>query len=1498
MTPNEAWRFPQSIRARSDNFTTKFLTLAGVLDSDDRRHNLYLMMFLGPQIRGRACVLILGLSALTGVVSQANAARTELDLSGAWQYQNVSQLSYPPSNNWQTITVPGFLSGWQYQHAWFRTTFPLPAGLAGTRLKLKFGGLKYNAQVWLNGTFLGSYLNGYEPFAFDVTAAASVGQTNELIVGVTDWTATFAQPVNFTNMPTGEDARYFVTNNILAPIGGRYELYGIWQPVKIVSVPPVSIADVFVMPSVRSNRLTVRLTLSNDSASQQTVNLTNEVLDGAATALSLPTQQITIPAGASTQLDLTAPWSNPHLWTHLDPYLYHLATTISSGLGQDQLQTRFGFRELWTQGGRFYLNGTPINLLATATWPPSDLQDTNQIRQVLQEVKAGNNVAIRFHTQPWDEPWYNLADEVGLLVVEECAVWCDPAAYKLSAATFWTNYAQHVSAAVQRDHNHPSIVLWSLENEILSCGGQTLYAGTVTNLAALGLALKSLDPTRLITYESDLDPGGAADVLGLHYPHDFPDYHVWPNDAYWMNQPIARGWMPGGQWIWDHSKPLYIGEFLWVPATSAADFTILFGDDAYFNPAYYRSSAKGLTWQMQIQAYRSYGVNGMSPWTEFEDPGVPQDVFDLNPGSNYLYQVQKTAYEPNAVFLDQYNTRFFTGQTAQRSVHAYNDTMASNNFTLRWKAGAAAWQTATFALPPAGEWQGNISFPVPTAAGSFPLQWELDNATNAVCTNSVIYSAIAPTTLSLPAGAKLGLYDPAGATASLLGRFGLSFTTVTNLHTAAYDQLNLLVIGQNALTAESVPEVGSGSIAGKWQDFTTRGGWVLVLEQTNYPAWMPAGLQVQNYDASFAFPNPDHPVTADLTTNDLRWWADDNRVVVNALNSPSGGNFRVLASIGSTSGLAYAAAVEVPIGSGGVLGSQWPLVARFDTEPLAGVLLQRLLNYCGSRNGHLALQPVALLTETNSPAATRLAQLGLLAENFSGHLTNCDPAVYPLLFVAGSNATWQEAAAQLPTLTNYVARGGKLVLHRPTDAFLAAGGPALFPELSYSPTTLGLVLRRDSTNAAVRLANDDLYWISQPGTWNQTEVLSSSIASRYYRKIFNLTTYDTIQVENMPIHTSGGPASGGWLLWADGYVAQNINVTQAGTYLFNVLASGTPALGGWPQMSLQIDGIVQDSVIVPTNQSAYYTLSADLAPGTHQLAVSFDNDAYAPPEDRNLFLDQILWGRDADNNPAALLTRPGAVAQDRRGNGLVVLDEIEWDTETQNATQAGRYVSKLLTGLGAAFQPSPGVTITAGTMTNVNVNAYATSGGIAYLYSNGRIETIVNFTAAGSYTFTITAGGTAAAGVLPQVGVTVDGNSRTNFFLTSTNFTTYTVTLFLTAGTHAIGLVFLNDYYAPPEDRNAFFSQLTIAPATILQIIGLSTDLAQQTATLQWGTTPGTAYEVQFSPSLRPANWQPAITITGNASIASWEDTGALSGTPPLSLAAPQRYYRVRQVNP
>ncbi|MCX6902358.1 MAG: hypothetical protein NTW03_02525, partial [Verrucomicrobia bacterium] len=1052
-------------------------------------------------------------------------------------------------------------------------------------------------QVWLNGAFVGSYLNGYEPFEFDVTTMALTGQTNELIVGVTDWTALFSQTVDFSQVPTGTSPRDYVKNTILAPIGGRYDLYGIWQPVKLVSVPAVSLADVFGLPSVRTQQLAVRFMVRNDGTTAQSVTVSNRVLDGSTAALVMPALQITLPGGATTNLEVTAAWTNAHLWSHLDPYLYFLETTATSGAGVDQVQTRFGFREFWCQADRCYLNGTPINLLASATWPPSTVIADAQIRKVLQEVKAGNNLSMRLHTQPWDERWYDLADEVGLFLVEEAAVWCDPDAYRLSDPVFWANYAQHLTAAVKRDWNHPSIILWSLENEILHCGGARLYTNTESQLAAMGRVVKGLDPTRPITYEADLDPGGEANVLGLHYPHEYPDFAVWPNTAYWMDQYIGRDWVPGGQWRWDHSKPLYIGEFLWVPSTSAADFTILFGDDAYFDSSYYRNLAKAQTWRMQIEAYRYYGVNGIGPWTMFEDPAVPS-TFDLNPASNTLYQAQQAAYHHNAVFVEEYSTRCFAGETVTRHLHIYNDRVMAGSLMLQWRAGSGSWQTRSFTMQPADQRSETVTFSAPSASGPFAFQILVLEGTNTLFTNTISYTAMPRPALSLAPGVKLGVFDPKGSVAALLGRFNIAYTTVTDLRSAAYDQFNLLVIGRAALTNDTAPEAGRLTIAAKWQDFMLRGGWVLVLEQTNYPAWMPYDLRLGNFDASYAFPNPAHPITQSLTSDDLRWWAGDHRLVTNALAVPARGNFRVLASIGSHSGLEYAAAVETPIGAGGLLCAQWLVTERFDVEPLAGVLLQRMLDYCAQPSNHLTLRTAGLVSETNSAASLKLAQLGLLADNLLGRPMNFDPLSYPVVVVAGSDTVWQTAVSQLANLATYVNNGGKLVLHRPNSNFVAAAQPTLFPPLDAVDANLGLVLRRDASNPAVRLTSHDLFWIEQAGSWNQAEVLSTNVARRFYRKRFNLASYSTIQVENMPIHSTGGSGSGGWWLYANGYVAQTITNTQTGTYLFNVKASGTPVAGGWPQMSLKIDGRSQDSISVTSTQLAYYTLAADLTPGS------------------------------------------------------------------------------------------------------------------------------------------------------------------------------------------------------------------------------------------------------------------------------------------------------------
>jgi hypothetical protein len=324
---------------------------------------------------------------------------------------------------------------------------------------------------------------------------------------------------------------------------------------------------------------------------------------------------------------------------------------------------------------------------------------------------------------------------------------------------------------------------------------------------------------------------------------------------------------------------------------------------------------------------------------------VNSGAFDLNIGSNTLYQAQKAAYHPNAVFLEEYCPRAFAGEIVTRNLRVYNDRLVSGNLVLQWRAGAGAWQTRSFTMTPADRRRETVTFAAPAAPGPFALQIRVTEGANTLFSNNVACAALARPALVRPPGVNLGLYDPGGAVAALLARFNLPFVAVTNLGADSYSQFNLLVVGRNALGEAPTLEAGRLTIAAKWQDFMLRGGWVLVLDQTNYPAWMPYELRLGGFDASHAFPNAAHPLMQGLTSEDLRWWTGDHRVVSNVLVMPARGSFRPLASIGSKLGLEYAAAVELPVGPGGLLCAQWLVTTRFDLEPLAGVLFQRMLDY-------------------------------------------------------------------------------------------------------------------------------------------------------------------------------------------------------------------------------------------------------------------------------------------------------------------------------------------------------------------------------------------------------------------------------------------------------------------------------------------------------------------------------------------------------------------------
>ncbi len=1442
--------------------------------------------------------LIAAISVALCLPGIAAAAREEIKLDGEWQYQQVSDLSYPPPNNWEITTVPGYLSGYNYEKAWFRKTFSLPTSLSGMRIKLQFGGVKYDSTVYLNGEPVGGCLNGYNPFELDVTDAALPGKENELLVALSDWTTLFSESVDFSDLAPGENPRDRTRDVILAPIGGRYDLYGIWQSVTVRIVPDFSIEDVFVLTSVREEKITIRARLRNDSEQERNGTLDSTVLDEGETALLLPGADVTVAPQETLDVEVESSWPDTRLWSLSDPHLYDLETTLNPTSGTpDSLTSRFGFREFWCQGQDFYLNGTKLHLLATSCWPSTNLMQEDDIRNVLQDVKAGNNVAFRLHTQPWNETWYDVADEVGVLIVEEGAVWCDPRAYRLSDPTFWSNFGDHLRAAVVRDRNHPSLIMWSLENELLHCGAANVYAGTEAELANLGRLVKELDPNRPITYEADLDPGGEADVVGLHYPHEFPSYHLWPNTAYWMDEPIPLSHAPGGTWQWNRQKPLYIGEFLWVPASSPDGFSILYGDDVYTDLSYYRNRAKGWTWRMQIEAFREYGVSAVCPWTMFEDVATRWGTLDLNPEENHLYQVQKAAYHPNAVFIKEYDTRFFAGESVERTLTVYNDTLQAADFRLTWTV-AGKEETRTLFLQPAERRQEIVTFAAPSSPGDFTFRIALLQDETTVFSDERQYSAYPQPSLSVSENSRLALYDTEGTTRDLLTGEGIDFLPVEDLQTAPYEQFGLLLVGKNSLREEELLSVGAETIAAKWEDFAARGGWVVVLEQPSYPRWMPLALSPTDYQANFAFPRAaDHPIVAGLSPEHLRWWRGSNLVTAGNLPKPSRGNFRVLIDVGSQNGLDHAAIIEIPRERGGFICSQMLLTTKSHIEPMAGILLQRILDYCSMPKPQL--RHAGLVTEADSQAARALSRLGLLYENLSGRLASHDLTAYPLLLIAGGDEAWSEATSCAQKLAGYVERGGKLILHRPSDDFLAAAGPVLLPNLEAAPNTAFPILRNPSAPDTGGLTNYDLYWIDEPGSWDRQATLSTTIARRVFRKQFTLTNFTTLQVEDMPIKSAGSPITGGWNLYVNGYVAQTITISTPGQYLFGVVARGTQALGEYPRMELRVDGKFCDAVTVDSESWRLFSLAAEIPAGDHELALAFTNDAWDPPDDRNLYMDQVRYGFDPSPETELFITRPGAIVQVNRGEGLILLDEITWEEEEKNRGKAERILSTLLTELGAVIRSPSGLRIEAEEMTPVGFGYFRIQDGIAWCGSNGRLEASVLFTTDGEYSFEVTGYGTPALGIYPELELRIDGTKRDSVTVNTESPGPFLLSSTISAGTHTVALAFVNDYYDPPEDRNLALDRVIISQAreAAPQWLHLAVNEQNRNITLVWEAQPETQYRLDFLENFGTETWRVAGYVTAAGNVASWTDDGSSTGLPPGNDTVRHRFYRIGMVN-
>ena len=387
---------------------------------------------------------------------------------------------------WGTIPVPGCWETYGFAQpnydsarpltGYYHTSFIIPEAWKGMRILLRFDGVLYGYDLWVNGHEAGSWRSGYNTAIFDITDCIHRKTTRQEL------------QMRVITQFSGSDFDY---NDDWAPCG-------IFRDVTLFAVPPTHLKDLTI-----HTRNTGEVIIDTEIAhADKTTSVVHEILD------------------AHSSLVGSNKVENPHLWTAETPYLYTLRTKLlKKGKVIQTFEHKFGFRELTIDGNILKLNGQPIKLRGVT----SHATDPKTVKVISEELtlkdmrlmKEASVNYIRTSHYPREPRFYELADSLGFYIIDEV-----PFGYgdkNLSREEFYPVLQRRAQATIRRDKNHPSVLIWSLGNE-----------NPLTDICQkLGEYVKhELDPSRPICYPQvgsyfrkfNYDFPKVADIYAPHYP--------------------------------------------------------------------------------------------------------------------------------------------------------------------------------------------------------------------------------------------------------------------------------------------------------------------------------------------------------------------------------------------------------------------------------------------------------------------------------------------------------------------------------------------------------------------------------------------------------------------------------------------------------------------------------------------------------------------------------------------------------------------------------------------------------------------------------------------------------------------------------------------------------------------------------------------------------------------------------------------------------------------
>jgi len=439
---------------------------------------------------------------------------------------------------------------------WYRKTFTLDKSSEGKKVQILFDGVYMNSEVWINGQSLGAHPYGYTPFYYDLTPHLKpVGEQNILAVKVNN---------------NGKNSRWYSGSGIYRHV--------VLQVTDKVHIPIWGIS--VTTPEVNKEKATVKFNIdiaNETNESGKLVVTTQIILPGKPENIKAITTIDSFEKGGAEQIFEI---NDPSLWSPESPYLYQAITEVSfDGKVVDQQTTTFGIRSIEFSAEKgFLLNGEKVLLkggcmhhdngpLGSATI------DRAEERRVELMKKFGFN-AIRTSHNPPSKQFLDACDRLGVLVIDESFdQWQRPKNPEDYNLYFDKWHQRDVEAMVLRDRNHPSVIIWSIGNEI----NERADSSGLVITKNLSNIIKKIDQTRPVTaaicefwdikgkpWEDTAPAFTLLDVGGYNYQWKRyeSDHVLFPNRMMIGTESVPKEAFENWQIVEKH--PFVLGDFVWT----------------------------------------------------------------------------------------------------------------------------------------------------------------------------------------------------------------------------------------------------------------------------------------------------------------------------------------------------------------------------------------------------------------------------------------------------------------------------------------------------------------------------------------------------------------------------------------------------------------------------------------------------------------------------------------------------------------------------------------------------------------------------------------------------------------------------------------------------------------------------------------------------------------------------------------------------------------------